>query len=156
MIRIEIPGNKTLELEYLVLDFNGTLAIDGKLVEGVKGRLNELSSKLSVHVITADTFGTVISELKEIKCHIQVLSNGYQDRQKGIYVNKLGSKRCAAIGNGYNDWKMLRQAALGIATIQAEGASIKTVKYASVVCYSVNQALDLLINTKRLAATLRR
>ena len=35
MIEIDIPGYKTLHLEHLVLDYNGTLAVDGVLIDGV-------------------------------------------------------------------------------------------------------------------------
>ena len=36
MIKVSIPGFKSLSLKYLVLDYNGTIAIDGALVPGVK------------------------------------------------------------------------------------------------------------------------
>ncbi|MBC7124276.1 MAG: ATPase P [Bacteroidales bacterium] len=156
MITIDIPGRKTFHLEHLVLDFNGTLAIDGKLIEGVRERLQQLSTQLMVHVITADTFGTVANQLKGIDCQIKVLEKEQQDRQKKIYLKQLGKKRCAAIGNGYNDWQMLKYTALSIATIQTEGASTLSLKQASIVCYNVNHALDLLLNPNRLVATLRR
>ena len=42
MIQIDIPGYKTLRIKYLVLDVNGTLACDGKLVPGVKERIDQL------------------------------------------------------------------------------------------------------------------
>jgi P-type E1-E2 ATPase len=156
MITIDIPGRKTFHLEHLVLDFNGTLAVDGNLIDGVKERLQELSGKLSIHVITADTFGTVANQLKGINCHVKILEKEQQDRQKKIYIKQFGKKRCAAIGNGYNDWQMLKHATLSIVTIQAEGASSQSLKHATVVCYSVNHALDLLLNPNRLVATLRR
>jgi len=38
MLTIEIPGVRTLRIEHLVLDNNGTLACDGRLVKGVRGR----------------------------------------------------------------------------------------------------------------------
>lgn len=57
MISIKIPGFKELHLSFLVLDFNGTLATDGKIIKGVTENLNKLASKLKIHVITADTFG---------------------------------------------------------------------------------------------------
>lgn len=82
MITIDIPGRKTFHLEHLVLDFNGTLAVDGNLIDGVKERLQELSGKLSIHVITADTFGTVANQLKGINCHVKILEKEQQDRQK--------------------------------------------------------------------------
>ena len=35
MIEIDVPGFGALRLEHLVLDYNGTLACDGMLLEGV-------------------------------------------------------------------------------------------------------------------------
>lgn len=156
MITIDISGRKQLQIEHLVLDFNGTLAVDGNLIDGVKERLQELSGKLNVHVVTADTFGTVTNQLKGIACRIKILEKETQDKQKKNYIKQLGKKRCAAIGNGYNDWQMLKHAALSIATIQAEGASLQSLKYATMVCNSINHALDLLLNSNRLVATLRK
>ncbi len=34
MLRIDIPGYKIIKAEHLVLDFNGTMAIDGRLIDG--------------------------------------------------------------------------------------------------------------------------
>ena len=36
---IEIPGYKTLDLDYLVLDYNGTIAVDGLIPPAIKERL---------------------------------------------------------------------------------------------------------------------
>jgi soluble P-type ATPase len=46
-------------------------------------------------------------------------------------------------------------AALGIAVIQAEGAAPQTLCAADVVVREIGDALDLLVQPKRLAATLR-
>ncbi len=35
MLTVSIPGRETLELNYLVLDYNGTIAVDGALLPGV-------------------------------------------------------------------------------------------------------------------------
>ena len=35
MIEIAIPGGESLRLAHALLDFNGTLAQDGQLIEGV-------------------------------------------------------------------------------------------------------------------------
>ena len=62
MLTIDIPGFRTLTLEHLVLDFNGVLALDGKLLDGLHERLKELSQDLTVHVVTADTFGSAVNQ----------------------------------------------------------------------------------------------
>ena len=155
MIQVNVPGYKVLELDYLVLDYNGTLSCDGEVIEGVKKRLSTLSERLSVHVITADTFGKVKSRLKNVPCEITVLPLEKQDVAKLEYIKQLGADRTVCIGNGRNDRLMLKAAALGIAVVLEEGAALETVMDADVVFTRINSALDLLSNPLRLIATLR-
>jgi P-type E1-E2 ATPase len=155
MISIKIPGFKELKLRHLVLDFNGTLAVDGKLLKGVAEKLNKLATRLEVHIITADTFGKVKAEVKKINCTLEIICGGDQQKQKLAYINKLGADSTAAVGNGRNDQQMLKQASLGIALMQKEGASAETFMVADVVCSDILDALELLENPLRLIATLR-
>ena len=155
MIRIEIPGMGLIQAEHLVLDYNGTLAIDGSVIEGVKEKLNILAEKINIHVLTADTFGKAANKLKEVYCKLTVLNGDKQALQKQQFINQLGNKKVIAIGNGLNDMLMLKDAVLGIAVIQKEGASSKTLFNADIVCKSISDALDLFVNPLRLAATLR-
>ncbi len=156
MIQVDIPGNRTLKLEHLVLDFNGTLAVDGQLINGVKPLLQQLSQRLKIHIITADTFGTVKESLNDVECKVVILSPDKQDKQKASYIKRLGRELCVAIGNGLNDRIMVKSAQLGIATIQAEGAAAPTVKCADIAVLSILDGLNLLLNPQRLTATLRR
>lgn len=156
MIRVDIPGQATLAIKHLVLDFNGTLAEDGLLVDDVRQRLQELAELVEIHVITADTFGSARSQLADLPCHIEVLSNARQDLAKAEVVERCGANVTTAIGNGLNDRLMLAQSRLGICVILAEGAASETLVSADVVCTKIADALDLLLNTTRLIATLRR
>jgi soluble P-type ATPase len=155
MIRIDIPGYRTLTLDHLVLDFNGTLAVDGHLAEGVRERLTALSEQLDVHVLTADTFGRVSGEMAEIPCRVSILSPEAQDHAKRAYVEELGADRVAAMGNGRNDRRMLAAAALGVAVLLEEGVSVETLTAADVACRGIVSALDLLTHPLRLVASLR-
>ncbi|MBN2273735.1 MAG: hypothetical protein JXK95_05340 [Bacteroidales bacterium] len=156
MIAIDIPGYKKIKAEHLVLDFNGTIAVDGKLIYGLKEQLELLSHKLCIHIITADTFGTVNKELEGIACNPMTIPVSDQDMQKERYVSGLGSERVIAIGNGQNDVLMLRKSALGIMVIQQEGAFGKLFNDADIVCFSIHDALDLLLNPLRVIATMRK
>jgi len=155
MIRIPIPGFGALALERLVLDYNGTLAVDGKLANGVSERLRALSARLDIHVVTADTFGRARDALAGLPCELRVLPKPRQDAAKLAYVRRLGARRCACIGNGRNDRLMLRAAALGIAVLLREGAAAEALRAADVVCLDIGDALDLLVHPLRLVATLR-
>jgi soluble P-type ATPase len=155
MIEIDIPGNKILRLEHLVLDYNGTIAFDGDLIKDVSACLVELSQKLTIHVITADTFGGVKKALKGIHCQLAVIPLAHQDVAKLEYIEKLGYNKIVSIGNGVNDRLMLKASALGVAVIQGEGAAFETLLSADVVCTDIRSALSLLANPLRLIATLR-
>ncbi len=155
MITIDIPGTGILQLSSLVLDYNGTLAVDGSLINGVEKRLNRLAEKLTVYIVTADTFGKAAVNLKNTNCNLTILGKGNQQQQKADFIKKLGTQQVAAIGNGLNDAMMLEAAALGIAVVQQEGAAVKTLQKADVVFNNINDALDLLQNPLRLKATLR-
>jgi soluble P-type ATPase len=156
MLNINIPGNDELQLTHLVLDYNGTLAEDGRMLAGVHERLTALSEHLTLHLITADTFGTARAALTGVDCRMVVLpADRPQDEAKQAYVAGLGQRATVCVGNGHNDSLMLQAAALGIAVIQAEGAAIAAVLAADVVTVSILDALDLLLHPLRLVATLR-
>ncbi len=155
MLIIDIPGFKTLEIHHLMLDFNGTLGIDGMLQHGVASRLEQLAQHVEIHVVTANSYGNVQEQLSGINCNIVVIDPKHQDLQKAEYLKNLGAENTIAIGNGRNDRLMLRKAAIGILTVQAEGAAVEALVMADVVVNDIHDALDLLIYPKRLLATLR-
>jgi soluble P-type ATPase len=155
MITVDIPGYKTLQLKHLVLDLNGTLAVDGVLVPGVGTCLQKLARDLKIYVVTADTFGQAHLLFEDLPCEVSVLAPGDQDLAKLEFVQKLGPEAAVCIGNGRNDKLMLKEAALGIAVILAEGGAVEALISADVACTGIVSALELLTNPLRLIATLR-
>jgi soluble P-type ATPase len=155
MIKIDIPAFGQVNLKYMVSDFTGTLSEDGKLLPGVKGRLNEIAKKLKIFVLTSDTFGTAASELNRVDCTVQILSNKDVDVQKERFVKKLGPSCVVAIGNGNNDRKMVKTARLGIIVTTKEGSAVSALMAADISVKNPIDALDLLLRPKRCKATLR-
>ena len=155
MISIDIPGFRTINLVHLVMDYNGTLAVDGMLLPGVAEVLKNLASQINIHVITADTFGMVKEQLKGLPVEITITPMEDQAGAKLRFISELGTDSVVAIGNGRNDRKMLEAATLGIAVIQTEGSAAETLTGADVVSPGILEALELLLNPKRLIATLR-
>ena len=155
MINLSVPGFQELNLKFLVLDFNGTLAVDGVLLPGVVDRLMALAASIEIHVVTADTFGTAEEALRGVPVKLTILSGDDQAKSKRYHVLRLGAEFVAAVGNGRNDERMVGTAALGIAVVQAEGASPATIAAAKVVTTSILYALDLFLQPHRLLATLR-
>ncbi len=155
MIDIAIPDFGRLKLNHLVMDYNGTLAQDGILIDGVAGRLAALAENLALYVVTADTHGQVKRAASGIDCTLHILAQDRQAQGKCDFVRHLGAPQTVSIGNGRNDALMLEASALGIAVIQAEGAFGGTIAAADVVCTDILAALDLLLHPLRLTATLR-
>ncbi len=155
MSQVAVPGYGTLEIRHLVLDYNGTLAVDGELEPGIGACFQALAPEMTIHVVTADTFGKAARRLEGLPCQLTVLGQGDQDQAKLNYVKSLGPEHTAAVGNGRNDRLMLKQAALGIAVILREGAAAQTVMAADIVCTDISSALQLLYHPLRLTATLR-
>lgn len=155
MITIDIPGRGMLQLKYIVLDYNGTMAKDGMLLPGVEERLNRLSDGMEVYILTADTFGKCRDQCKGIKGTVQILSQPIGAGEKEAFVKRLGAEHTVAVGNGANDRLMLAKAALGIVVLGPEGTSVQALQNADVVVGDINEGLDLLLYPKRLIATLR-
>jgi len=166
MIEIEVPGRGTQRLKHLVLDVNGTIALDGQLIEGVAQRLAELRRSVEVHLLTADTRGqqqAIDAQLDTKATRIAPDAPVHARRgceseaaQKASFVRGLGNRNVCAVANGANDAQMLREAALAIAVLGKEGLAVETLNAADVVVRDVSDALDLLLNPLRLAATWRR
>ena len=155
MINIPIPGFRDLHLKFVVIDFNGTLAVDGQLLPGVVERLGELAAAVELHVVTADTYGTATQALDGLPVRLTIISSEDQPKAKRMHVLRLGAEWTAAIGNGRNDERMMTTASLGIAVMQREGTAASTLAAASVVTNDILHALDLLLHPERLKATLR-
>jgi len=151
-LEIPIPGASPFELDHLLLDVNGTLTNRGALIDGLASRLAELRERLEVHLVSADTFGTLEQIARSMQVDAVRAATG---ADKLRLLNELGPGRCAVIGNGVNDALVLEAAALGFAVIGPEGAAMSALRAADVVCASSADALDLLRDPKALSATLR-
>ena len=152
---VDIPNYGKLEIEHIVLDYNGTLANGGRVQEKTKEVLKRLCKEYKVYVITADTFGTVKEELKEFNLEVAVLKSNNHTQEKADFIKSLNADKTVAIGNGNNDSLMLQNALLSIAIIGKEGCSTKTLLASDITCTNITDALNLLLNTKALIATLR-
>lgn len=148
---LEIPGKPTLAIDHLVFDFNGTLAVDGEVSQGVQELIGQLAQQFDLIIATADTFGTAAQVAKEMGITLEVVKSA---QDKVNLVRRLG-ERVAAIGNGANDAAMFRQAALSIAVLEREGCYTKSAQDATILAPSIESALQLFLHPKRLVATLR-
>jgi P-type E1-E2 ATPase len=156
MIELTIPGRGPLRLEHLVTDVNGTLALDGVLIDGLAKRIASLRDRLEIHMLTADTHGrqAAIDELLKLKATRIQPGNGALAKEK--FVRELGAMTVVAIGQGANDAEMLKAAALGICVMSKEGVAVETLVSADILVPDIFAALDLLDKPLRIIASLRK
>lgn len=154
MLKIDIPGRPSLTLSHLVLDYNGTIALNGALLPAAAERILLLKPFLAVHVLTADTYGTVQAECAPLGIAVETFPNGCAAQAKASIVRFLSGGVCA-FGNGFNDIEMFRAAELSVAVLEGEGMCASLLPHADVLVKSVADGLDLLIHPDRLRATLR-
>ena len=156
MIELNIPGRGTIQLEHLVCDVNGTLAVDGELADGMARTLNALRDRLSIHLLTADTHGRQAIIDRQLGLRAVRIQAGDEARQKAEYITRLNPNVVVAIGQGANDAAMLKTAILGICVLSVEGAAVETMLAADIVCTNIFDALSLLEYPVRIVATLRK
>lgn len=156
ILQIVIPGRRTMNLEVLVLDYNGTLALDGQMLESVRESLRHISPFLEIHILTADTYGTAEQQCEGLPVQVNLLKTIDHTQEKADHLLQFGSREIVAIGNGANDQLMLEKAHLGIAVIGFEGASMQTLNSADLVINKIEDGFGLLLETQRLKASLRR
>ena len=153
-MRIDIPGWGNIDIGNIVIDLNGTIAIDGKVPLEVKEKINVLSDQAKIYILTADTQGTANEEILGMKAELIKVPNEDSKRGKLDFLKTLNLEMTVAIGNGSNDQLILKEAALGIAVLGDEGVSASAMKSADIVVKNIQNALDLFLKPKRLITTL--
>ena len=156
MIELNIPGRGTIELEHLVCDVNGTLAVDGNLGEGLSRLLNSLGDRLTIHLLTADTHRRQGQIDQQLGMHATRLQAGNEAQQKAAYVENLGAAKVVAIGQGANNAAMLKRSAIGICILSSEGSAVEALLNADIFVPDIYTALELLEKPLRIVATLRK
>ena len=154
MIRIDIPGRSTLEIEHVLLDYNGTIAVDGELAPGAADAIRQLAEQAHVAVLTADTYGTAHAQCDPLGVEVVTFPRADAAQFKQQYASGL-SGQIACLGNGFNDIGMFSECNLAIAVLDTEGTCAGLFAHADVLARSVAEGLELLLRTDRLRATLR-
>lgn len=156
LLEVEIPNFTSLKINKLVFDYNGTLACDGIPLEGVKEKLDNLAKDFEIYVLTADTFGTVKQQFSDIEVEIIIVESENGSKFKQNFVNQIDTNQVIAIGNGNNDALMLEAAGLGILVLGPEGAATRSLLKSDLMVKDIDDALEILLNPRRLVASLRK
>ena len=156
MIEITIPGKGNYTIKNVVVDLNGTIAVDGKIIQSVKEKVTVLSQELNIFLVTADTNKNAERLISDLPVTLYKIKEGEENNQKLQVVLKQGKDNTVSIGNGCNDISMLKESAIGICIVGGEGASTEAMMASDLAVSNINDALDLLLKPHRLKATLRR
>ncbi|MGM7634930.1 HAD family hydrolase [Bacillus sp. Hm123] len=155
-MEINIPGRGLIKIKNLLLDYNGTIACDGKVIPSVKEKIEAINKKgIRVQLVTADTHGTARSQCVNMPIEIQVFDNSNAAENKREIAEKLGAEQCICIGNGFNDGQMFEACGISIIVIGEEGCSAKSLMKADIVCKNIEEAFELILKPNRIIATLR-
>jgi len=155
-MEITIPGRGNYTIKNVVLDLNGTIAQDGKIIRGVKEKVAILSQELNVFLVTADTNKNAEHLVRNLPITLYKIEEAEEDDQKLRVILNKGKDNTVSIGNGCNDISMLKESAIGICIVGGEGASTEAMMAADLAVSNINDALELLLKPHRLKATLRR
>jgi len=156
MINLDIPGWGNIDIENIVFDLNGTIAIDGKIPPEVKEKINDLSEKAKIFILTADTQGTANDEIRDIDVSWVKIPGEDTAKGKMEFLKTINPETTVAIGNGDNDRLLLKEAALGIAVLGEEGVSTAAIRESDIVVRNISDAFNLFLKPKRLIATMRK
>ncbi len=156
MISIQRPGMESLDIYFVLIDFEGTLAMDGRVHPKAKDKVNLLSKRATITILTKSNREKVVETLRKMKAEILYVTEGDSSQQKLNVLQRLGPHQTAVIGNGLDDVRIMEQAGLGMCVIGKEGASAEAMAKADLVVTHVLDALDFLLKPLRQRAILGR
>ena len=156
MVSIDIPGKGKLNIENLVLDFNGTIAYDGNIKNGIREKIQRVHEMgINIYILTADTYHQAAEQCKDMPVTLEIFDVDNAALSKREIVNNIDSKLTMTIGNGNNDVEMFEESILSVAVIGDEGCAVKAIFAADIITNNIDDAIDLLLNPHRIKATLR-
>jgi len=154
MIILQRPGRTPLEIEFILLNFEGTLATDRRIHPKAKDKLNLLSKRTNIYILTKGEQEIIREIFKKVNTEVVYFKEGEVSQGKLDLLRQLGAAKSVAIGNGVDDVPMIEEAGLGICIIGVEGTSGEAVKKADVVFTDILYALDFLLKPMRHKAAL--
>ncbi|MDM8533466.1 ATPase P [Clostridiaceae bacterium HSG29] len=153
---INVPETGKYEIENIVFDYNGTIAINGEIINGILEKIVKLAESFNVTIITADTFNTVKRAFKNTDVNIHIIDSIDGTIQKKEFVEEVGSNKTIALGNGRNDELMLKEAIISVAILNDEGVSLKALNNADFLLKDINHFFEMIEEPKKLVAILRK
>ncbi len=147
-------GVGEINLDTIILDLNGTLAVGGKIVDGVIPRIKKLQEYgYKIMLFTGDQRGTAPEQARDMDIDVVITKDTIE---KSNAAKKYNPSTTVAIGNARIDIGTFENAKVRIATLQKEGIHAGILGHVDMIVPSINDALDLLIDVDAFNATMRK
>ncbi len=141
-------------LENIILDLNGTLAVNGELVSGVPEKISILKNLgFKIFLFTGDQRGNASLLAESLGIEVK---KALSSDQKEMLTRELDIERTVAIGNARIDIGTFKPCKLRIATLQSEGIHSEILKHIDIIVPSIIDAFNLLIDPNIFNATMRK
>jgi soluble P-type ATPase len=156
MLTLHRPGQDPFEIEFILIDFEGTLAQDRRIHPKAKDKINLLSKRTRIYVLAKGEKEFLDEAFRKVNAEPFYSKEGETTQQKLDLLRQLGADKTIAIGNGVDDAQLLEEACFGICVVGREGASGEAIRRADLVVSNIIDALDFLLKPLRQKATLGR
>ena len=153
----DIPNYGKIQIKNVLFDVNGTILSNGIIPKRLVREIKKLKSYYNIFLISADTRGNLnhIAQVLNVKSIKISQSSKSEAEAKNNELIKLSPEETVAFGNGNNDHLMLKTAVLGIAILGEEGLASKTLQNSDIVFSNCIDAIQFLMDEKKIIATLR-
>ena len=154
---VDIPNFGKITLKNILFDINGTIQFYGNISRNKRKCIKKLKKYFNIYLISADTRGNLKEIAKKLNVnYIKIRSKDLSEAEaKNHELMKLGKDFTVAIGNGNNDYLMLKNSIIGIVILGKEGASVKSIINSDLVLNNLREVINFLLDEKIMIATLR-
>jgi soluble P-type ATPase len=137
------------EIRSVVLDLNGTTAVYGQQIPGLRELVDSLSAAgLKVYLLTGDIRGNAKKMFAGWPVEVIGLVSDRPSEEKRQWIERLGPDQTAMIGNGANDFLALLTAVWSGCVMQEEGCSPLSVANSVLLFSSFSNAVKALLDPK--------
>jgi soluble P-type ATPase len=153
-MKYTIPGAEDIEITAIVIDFNGTLAVRGEVVQGAAEKINQMKQLgFRIILVTSDQRGNAKAAAAKLGIEfVEAKDAGAKEK----FMLTLDSGKVAAIGNARIDTGLYKKAKIRVATLQAEGIHTGILPFVDMIVPSVIDALDLFMDADTFVATMKK
>ena len=154
---VDIPNFGKITLKNILIDVNGTIQFYGNISRKARRYIRRLKKFFNIYLISADTRGNLKEIAKKLNVnYIKIISKEISEAEaKNLELMKLGKDFTVAIGNGNNDYLMLKNSVIGIVILGEEGASVKSLMNSDLILNNLKEVINFLLDEKIMIATLR-